>query len=279
MFSFLSKKLQKNFIDCFAPVPLSACRIKKRYLLERVGISDLGTAIMLAVPYYTAACNDRCRNVSAYAVSRDYHRYFDALFAELITDLKAEFPDYKFAGFADHSPIDEIDAAAKAGLGLIGQNHLLITPKYSSYVFLGEIITDAQIDCGVQRILFCQNCGVCQANCPMKSDGVCLSALTQKKGVLSEAEAEHLRSHTLVWGCDACQKTCPYTKQAVQSGSIYSPIPYFQNDTLSYLNVDMLEKMSDEAFSLRAYSWRGKDVVRRNLLLHEASPKEGEKTC
>ncbi|MBQ2734751.1 MAG: hypothetical protein IJF33_02865, partial [Clostridia bacterium] len=74
MFSFLCRFFEKKSIDCFAPIPLSACRITKPYLLERAGITD-GNVIVLAIPYFSLACMNPNRNLSAYAVSRDYHGF------------------------------------------------------------------------------------------------------------------------------------------------------------------------------------------------------------
>lgn len=278
MFAFLSEFFKKNAVDCFAPIALADCRITRRYLLERAGIAD-GTAILIAVPYYSAASADPTRNISAYAVCRDYHGYFDALFGELLPLLRTQFPKFRFAGFADHSPIDEIDSAARAGLGIIGQNHLLITPKYSSYVFLGEIVTDARIPCQTQEIRTCEGCGACKRACPANACGTCLSALTQKKGELTEDEAKHLVRYRSAWGCDICAEVCPHTKRAIQSGSIYSPIPYFSDAPTPHMTVAALDEMSDGEFARRAYAWRGRDTLRRNLLLLEQSNERKADEC
>lgn len=275
MLSFLKTRFSERGIDCFAPILLSDCSIERPYLLEKAGIAD-GTAILLAIPYYTDACKDPSRNISAYAVSRDYHGFFKELFDELLPELKTSFPQYKFAGFADHSPIAEVEAAAKAGLGVIGKNHLLITEKYSSYIFLGEIITDAKLPCKTQNIGACEDCGACMRACPMEKIGTCLSALTQKKGELTEEEQKTILEFGSAWGCDICQEVCPHTRRAILSGSILSPIPYFKESTISNLTVKALDEMDEQAFSERAYAWRGRNTIRRNLLLLESDKKGGK---
>lgn len=278
MFAFLSDFLKKNAVDCFAPIALSDCRITRRYLLERAGIEN-GTVILIAVPYYTAAAADPVRNISAYAVCRDYHGFFDALFRELLPLLRTTFPKLRFAGFADHSPIDEVDAAARAGLGIIGKNHLLITKKYSSYVFLGELVTDALIPCRAQEIRTCEGCGACKRACPADDCGICLSALTQKKGELTAVEAQRLVQYGSAWGCDICSEVCPHTRRALRDGTIYSPIPYFSEAPTPYLTVEALDAMSDTEFANRAYAWRGRDTLRRNLLLLEKSQERKTDEC
>ncbi len=275
MFSFLSKILQTQRIDCFSALPLSNCRILRPYLLERVGILQ-GTVFLLAVPYFTKSCLDPNRNISAYAVSRDYHLFFQYLFDRLIPALQERFPSNKFVGFADHSPIAEVEAAARAGLGVIGENGLLLTEKYSSYIFLGEIITDAVISCEIHEIRSCSACGACHHNCPSQNASVCLSALTQKKGHLTAEEQNKISSCGSAWGCDNCQEICPYTKAAIKSGTIFSPIPFFYESPIPVMTPNILAQLSPQEFSERAYSWRGKETIARNLQILE--PK-GEPTC
>ena len=272
MFSFFSEILQKNHIDCFAPIPLADCRIVRPYLLERCNIQS-GTAVMLAIPYFTEVCLAKDRNVSTYAVSRDYHLFFKELFANVLPQLRERFPANRFEGFADHSPIAECDAAARAGLGVIGRNHLLLTERYSSYIFLGEIITDAEIPCKTQEISECENCGACMRACPADRCGGCYSALTQKKGMLTEQEITMLCEQKIAWGCDICQERCPHTKRAIQSGTIFSPVPFFHEQTIPRITIEILDSMSDEVFDTRAYSWRGRDTIARNLRLLEGSKK------
>ena len=275
MFAFLSEILQKNHIDCFAALPLSACRVTKPYLLERAGITS-GSAVILAVPYFTPACASPERNLSAYAVGRNYHAFFDALFEELLPLLKERYPEHRFAGFADHSPIAEIEAASRAGLGVIGKNGLLLTERYSSYVFLGELLTDAPLPYTLVEPRFCESCGLCQKICPMEKIGTCLSALTQKKGALDEAEIVALRRYGSCWGCDLCQEVCPHTVRAIQSGSIYTPIPYFHENNIPRLNLAILDAMEEDEFQKRAYSWRKRETIRRNLLLLQEKDEKGE---
>ncbi len=273
MLQFLTNIFQKKQINLFAPIPLSACEIRKQYLLDRENIHS-GTVIMLAIPYFTEACLDPNRNLSAYAVAKDYHLFYKELFDELIPLLKEQFPGESFAGFADHSPIAELQAAAMAGLGVIGKNGLLITESYSSYVFLGEIITSIELDVPVKAIQACIGCGKCQKACPIPVIGTCLSSLTQKKGQLTTEEASAILRYQTVWGCDICQEVCPYTKNAITEKTIFSKIPFFSQDTISHLTLELLDNMSDEEFAKRAYSWRGRDTIRRNLLIVKEQGQE-----
>ena len=257
------------------PLSLSACTVRQGYLLERNGLSvEGGTVFMLAVPYLvTEDAVDPERNVSLYAVPRDYHLFFKELTTDLLPLLKTEFPSYHTAVFADHSPIDEVEAACLAGLGHQGKNGLLLTHEYGSFVFLGEVITNAPFEEAVGSYAeepppaLCTECGRCIAACPIgcRADRVgCLSALTQQKGTLSETEQAQLAAHPLVWGCDTCQTVCPVNRRIVAEGKD-SPVPFFLKQRLVHLTYDVVNGMSDKDFSARAYAWRRRETVLRNL--------------
>ena len=269
-------------------IPLSSCKVAKGYLLERAGIPATGTAILFPIPYVmTADVDNPTRNLSLYAVPRDYHGYIQKLSDTLIPALRDAFPAHRFALFADHSPIREVDAAARAGLGVVGQHGLLITPEYGSFLFIGEIITDAdylsvtgsQPPCFPDEPPLCEGCGACVAACPGGCEGTdrtgCLSALTQKKGALTPDEVEAIRQNHLVWGCDVCQLVCPHNARAVREGRD-TPIPYFREHRVIRLDIPSLDAMSEEEFAARAYSWRGRAVIRRNAELFE--PKSSERS-
>ena len=255
-------------IDCAGLVPLAACRVTRAYLLARAGLpAGAGSVIMLALPYRAAGETDA--NLSAYAIPPDYHHIAAALFARLIPALEAHFPGAKFAGFADHSPIDERHAAAIAGLGVIGDNGLIITKRYGTYVFLAELITDLPTDAAPGEIGTCAHCGACRAACPVGLDwSRCLSALTQKKGELTADEAAALIAHGSVWGCDICQNACPHNRAAV-----CAPLPAFTADRIPHLTAAIVEAMDDDTFARRAYAWRGRAVILRNLRLMEETSR------
>ena len=266
MINTLRPVLNENGIELVGAVSLGDCTITKPYLLEREGISE-GTAFIFAAPYYTAEGDG---SVSAYAIPRDYHLFFLELFPKLISVLKMRFPENKFVCFADHSPIKEVEAAAKCGLGIIGKNGLLITEKYSSFVFLAALITDAKTNLSPRNISECEDCGLCKKACPSGlSKKECLSAITQKKGELSEQEEDLIKKYGTVWGCDICQRVCPHTKEAIATGTVYTPIDFFKKDRIPFPTYRIIQEMTDEEFSFRAYSWRGKDVLLRNLKLFE----------
>ena len=271
MLQAVKELLRARGIEEAPPQPRDSCHVVLNYRLDRPGLQP-GTGIRLAVPYYTHACDDPEKNISAYCVSADYHRFFAALFDEVLPLLRSAFPDFRFAGFTDHSPIIEGEAAARAGLGFLGCNHLFLTKKYSSFVFLGEIVTDAKVYAEKKEIAYCPNCGACRAACPVSlATECCLSALSQQKKPLSESEQKILKAHNVAFGCDICQEACPVTIAAKKAGTLYTNIRFFIDSALPRLTVNCVEEMSDEEFAARAYSWRGRAVILRNLRLLEDS--------
>lgn len=266
MKDMLDALFKSENIEYYRALSYDKLRVLRPYLTERAGISPR-TAVIFLIPYYTV----EGVNISSYAVSRDYHLYSRELFSRLIKSLCEAFPEYKFTAFADHSPIDERQAALLAGLGVIGDNGLIINEKYGSYIFIAELLTDAPpslLGASLPApILTCTHCGACKRACPGKTlsaGGDCLSMITQKKGELSREERLLLREENTAWGCDACQRVCPYNKHPVKT-----PISFFHESLTPALSRESVLSMSDEEFSERAYSWRGREVVLRNLSLLE----------
>jgi len=261
-------------IEYYAYIPLSKCKIIKGYLLDRAGLDGSCGAIMMLLPY---RCDIKPVNLSVYASVRDYHAYVRELSERAEKYIKCKHPCAKFKLFADHSPIDEVHAACVGGLGFIGRNGLLINEKYSSFVFLCEIVTDlTEKELGIPRhvekeLRTCMNCGACARACPSncmdegdpRPKTECLSAITQKKGALTDGEIKMMLENGSIWGCDVCQNACPYTKKAEPT-----PIPYFKEGIITELTTDILDGMTDEELLSRPFSWRGREVVRRNTLYY-----------
>lgn len=255
-------------IEFCGVIPFAACKCRRPDIIERKGVraEDIQSAIMFLVPYYVS---DGSGNISLYARSGDYHAYCDALFERILPALEEKYGG-RFLGFADKSPIEENVAASMAGLGVLGDHYMLINEKYGTFVFLAEILSTLPPEAlgYTERPLapsYCIHCGACKKACPMIIDGMeCLSALTQKKGALTDAEKEYLRKYGSVWGCDLCQLACPTNKKAIANG-IETPISFFRENRISTLTVEKLNEMDDAAFKKRAFSWRGKAPLLRNL--------------
>ncbi len=267
--TYFNRILSEYSIPPASCISMSDCKIINERKLKACVSEDAGELFVciFTIPYYA---DDGKTNISSYAKSRDYHLFFEDLSRDVISRLRQRYPGFFFAGFADNSPIDERMAAAAAGLGIIGKNGLLITEKYSSYIFLGEIITNYPVEDVVRHeAAYCEDCGRCRSACPKEDCGACLSELTQKKGVLTKEEQAIIKKHGSAWGCDLCQECCPHTLRAKEHGTIYTNIDFFKNERIEALTACDIESMSDEEFSARAYAWRKRETVLRNLKILE----------
>lgn len=263
--SFLSDFFASEQIEYYASCELSRlCVIQPRRLP-----SWAKGAVVFLIPYRLSS---PAGNLSCYAVPRDYHGYIREFSGRLESFALQKGCTQPFFCAADTSPIAEQDAALKLGLGFLGNNHLLINESYGSFVFIGAVFTSRVLTLrGGEKTARtgCIGCGKCLSACPggCLSSGDfsrCLSALTQKKKLTAEEEIRVAR-HRLIWGCDICQEVCPHNRQVKET-----PIPYFQTQRMASLTAETLEAMSDEDFAQRAYSWRGREVLRRNLRLKDA---------
>lgn len=271
----LAELLGREGIADYRAIPFSACRVTFPELLSRTPELEPKSLLLYVVPYYRGDS----QNLSDYAAAEDYHLFFRDFSQKAIEVIKKEHPDANAVAYVDHSPIDERDAAARAGLGIIGRHGLLIHPKYASFIFIGEIVTDldATLLPGYAEPVepaYCENCGACRRACPTGilrgvEGSDCLSAITQRKGELTEAEFDLMYRHHTVWGCDLCQLACPHTKRAIREKTIENPVPFFQNNRTPCPTYAEVEAMPKEIFSRRAYAWRGRKTILRNLLAYE----------
>ena len=190
------------------------------------------------------------RNVSRYAAVPDYHRSAGDVLRHIAADLSVDGQRYE--AFIDNSPIPEVEAAVRCGLGVRGDNGLLITPQFGSWVFIGCIVTDARYACTPSpENSECTHCGACVAACPgqcLPGSGRsnCASHLSQKKGTLTSEQERIRRDSGLVWGCDICQEVCP-----LNADVDVRPHPCF-SWYRPYITAQDLDDLTD-----KAYGWRG----------------------
>ena len=229
------------------------------------------TVLAAAFPYYAG---ERPGNLSLYARGEDYHAVVVRRLNTVCEALAEQYPGESFFPSADNSPLPEREAAWLAGIGLRGASGLLILPPYGTYVFLGTILTGAALELPERSPApDCPRCGACRAACPAGAMGEggpdvsrCLSELTQKKGALTGEEEARLKAHPLIWGCDFCQRACPFN-----AAPALSPLPEFSTDLVDSLENTNLEGLTNrtfrEKYGGRAFAWRGPGPLRRNLEL------------
>ncbi|MEE8148899.1 MAG: tRNA epoxyqueuosine(34) reductase QueG [candidate division Zixibacteria bacterium] len=193
-------------------------------------LSGVRSIIMLGLNYYQPDSNEIPNGhgiVSKYARGKDYHKVIARKTKELIAELRKnsdDLEDNDFRWYVDYGPMLERSYAAKAGLGYIGKNSLLINKDYGSWIFLSEILTTLEIEpdnpYGIDHGQ-CGRCTMCIVSCPTRAiveDGVidstkCISYLTiEKKGDISGELSQKMQQR--LFGCDICQDVCPKNRAA-----------------------------------------------------------------
>lgn len=237
-------------IEYFAVLSVSDAEIINPRLMPE----GMKKAIVFLIPYRTDA--KKTKGLAHFAMIKDYHGFSASLFERIIPRLKDIYPDKRFFGFADHSPIDERKAAYKGGLGDIGKNGLIINEKYGSFVFIGEILTDADVPELIHpKKIICDSCNLCITRCPKTEE--CISEISQKKRK-TEKDFEILKKTGTVWGCDICGEVCPKNKNTA-----LSPFPYFYDGIIE--NTEDILNMSDDEFKLYPFSYRKRNVIAENI--------------
>jgi epoxyqueuosine reductase len=110
------------------------------------------------------------------------------------------------------------EAAARSGVGFYGKNTLLITRRHGSWVVLGTLVTDVELEPTPPLELDCGSCRLCIDACPtgaLDEPGTldatrCLSYWTQSAESIPEPYREHIGAQ--VYGCDICQDVCPWNR-------------------------------------------------------------------
>jgi epoxyqueuosine reductase len=141
------------------------------------------------------------------------------------------------------------EGAARAGVGFYGKNTVLITRRFGSWVVLGTVVTEAEIEASAPLALDCGSCTRCIDACPtgaLDEPGVldstrCLSYWTQAPGSIPEEYRAELGAQ--VYGCDICQDVCPWNR-GVEKRRAGEPLPGEAEPVVSLL--DWLEAPEEE---------------------------------
>lgn len=241
----------------------------------RMLVNGARTAVVCAVAYknrfgegYPPGHRTR---VASYATTADYHTTIKEMLHGLFEALRTRCPDLRGRAFVDTAPLCEKQLAVDAGLGWIGRQSLLVTPRFGSFVLLGELILTDEAD-RYDAPLEGPGCGACRRcidACPtgavsgerMIDTARCISCHT-----VEQAPAAEIDLHGWIFGCDACQNCCPYNRRApMHRNAAFDPV----FDPLAMDDAEWLA-MDDERFGTlcgRTPLMRsGLERIRRNVL-------------
>ena len=181
------------------------------------------TIFSAALPYnFPIGQPEKKGKISRYALCTDYHSVMRDKLEELLDYISRNHEgEVNGKVFVDSSPVFEKAWAEKAGIGRTGKNTVLISPGTGSYLFLGEILLDIELESNTKKVPdLCGNCDICLKSCPTgallepgKIDARrCISYLTvELKREFTTEEATMIGDW--LFGCDLCQEACPHNKQ------------------------------------------------------------------
>jgi epoxyqueuosine reductase len=168
-----------------------------------------------------SALNDRAHAaISVYAQGRDYHALIKGRLKTLAGDI-ARRCDAEVKVFVDTAPLMEKPLAALAGVGWQGKHTNLVSRDHGSWLFLGVVLTDAELPPGQAGEDACGSCRACLDICPTKAfpapyqldARACLSYLTiEHAGPIPEQYRAPMGNR--IFGCDDCLAVCPWNKFA-----------------------------------------------------------------
>jgi epoxyqueuosine reductase len=160
------------------------------------------------------------QSIARYARGRDYHGFLRRrvrLLAKFLRGLGTPESPVRARPLCDDAPILERAWAARAGLGFVGKNGMLIVPGVGSMVLLGEVVTTLRLETGSPMTERCGACARCLDACPTDAFVApfvldarrCISYLTiEHRGVVPVELRESMGTH--LFGCDDCQTVCPF---------------------------------------------------------------------
>ena len=158
--------------------------------------------------------------ISVYARNRDYHEIIKGKLKEL-AGLLARRAGAQVKVFVDTAPLMEKPLAEAAGLGWQGKHTVLVSRDFGSWLFLGAILTDAELPADKPHGESCGSCTRCLDICPTNAFPApfqldsrrCLAYLTvEHKGPIPLEFRAPMGNR--IYGCDDCLAVCPWNKFA-----------------------------------------------------------------
>ena len=208
----------------------------------------------------------------------DYHYVLQDKLDRLAKGIEELTADFEYKGMVDTGALVDTAVARRAGIGFIGKNGLVISKEFGSYMFLGELITNLDIEPDQPVDYGCGDCNRCVTACPTScliGDGTmnakrCLSFQTQDKGIMDLEFRKKIK--TVIYGCDICQICCPYNK------GLDNPLATEIDPELAHPELLPFLELSNgqfkEKFGHIAGSWRGKNILQRNAIIALANAND-----
>jgi epoxyqueuosine reductase len=214
----------------------------------RACMPEVQSIVSVALNYYTPHPHAEGQNyakISRYGWGRDYHRVMHKKLKALTLWLQQQGDGIQARFYADTGPVSDKVWAQQTGLGWIAKNGNLITREYGSWVFLGEVLTNLELENDRPHTAHCGTCTRCLQACPTGAIAepfvvdanrcIAYHTIENRAETLPKAIITHLNGW--VAGCDICQDVCPWNQRFARETNVreFQPYPHNLAPTLTEL--------------------------------------------
>lgn len=255
--------------------------LEKRSDLRQI-VPNARSVVSLALNYYTPIErfeNPETGKISRYAWGDDYHIVMTSRIQQVVGCITSERPGVNARFYVDTGPVMDKAWAVRAGIGWLGKHTNVITKEHGSWVFLGEIILDLELEYDEPMADFCGTCTACIQACPtgaivepyVLDSTKCISYLTiEHKGEIPIDLKPGFENW--IYGCDICQDVCPWNRfQQPTREHAFFPMSENVNPQLSEL-----VSIPAEEFTRRFKKSPIKRTKREGLVRNAKAAQEGK---
>lgn len=190
----------------------------------RLVFPEARSVVVVALNYFTPHTHDADPahgKISRYAWGDDYHDVLGGKLKELLAWIKEEWPAAEGKACVDIQPLMDKAWGVRAGLGWIGKHTNLITREYGSWVFLGELLLNLELqDDAAPSEDHCGTCTLCIEACPtgaitepyVVDSNRCISYATIELRAPEIPAPVAANLEGWLYGCDICQDVCPWNR-------------------------------------------------------------------
>jgi epoxyqueuosine reductase len=242
----------------------------------RLVMPEVRSLICVALNYYTPYQHpegEEYGKFSRYSWGRDYHKVLHKKLKQLANWLESQSEGIKAKYYADTGPVQDKVWAEKAGIGWIAKNGNVITREYGSWVFLGEVLTNIELESDRPATEHCGTCRRCIEACPTNAitqpfvidANKCIAYHTIENR--SETLPENIKNKLDRWvaGCDICQDVCPWNQRFAQITDITDFYPYPENLAPKLIELAQItDEEWDKGFTASALRRIKPEMLRRN---------------
>ena len=193
--------------------------------------------------------------VARYARGVDYHKVMKKRLRELMDSFSVRIgKKIQYKVYVDDGPMLDREVARRSGVGFYGKNTNILT-KFGSWVFLGQVILDLELQVDRASGKSCGSCSDCIPACP--TGAIIAPYVIDSRRCISYLTIEHRGSipqelrpliGDMLFGCDLCQEVCPVNQKRAK---VTDHIEFRSSEQESGFNLEDILMMDEKAFQDR----------------------------